>query len=140
MARPKQTDSESGSGDPKADPKGGKSFKPETGKFDTLKEKESVTGTFMGAKHQTITDRRTKMPKQIFVLKLRDDTENVLKIPAAAMMLQAWEDLVDEYGNGDENQAITRLRGVKMTLNRGEDSRTKDGNVLGSYEIIVWEE
>jgi len=119
----------------------GKSFKPETGKFDTLKVNESVTGFFMGARHQSIMDRRTRKPKDIYVLKLREDSESerVLKIPCAAMMLQAWEDVVDEYGNGDEQAAILRLRGTKITINRGETTTTKDGNELGSYEIIVWE-
>lgn len=119
---------------------GGKSFKPGTGKFDTLHVNESITGFFIGARSQTIEDQRTRRPKDIFVLKLREDDENeiVRKIPCAAMMLQAWDDIVDDYGNGDESAAITNLRGKKMTISRGEDSQTKGGNQLGQYEIIVY--
>ena len=120
-------------------PQGGKSFKPGTGKFDTLKENESVTGIFMGARIQTIQDTRTHLAKDLFVIKLRDeDSQNVLKVPCAAMMKQAWEDVVDEYGNGIEDMAIKQLHGRKMTINRGEDSRTSGGNQLGTYEIIIW--
>jgi hypothetical protein len=121
---------------------GGRSFRAETGKFDSLKVNESITGIFMGAKSQTITDRRARppVPKDVFVLKLRDEEhDRVIKLPCASMLLQTWEDLVDEYGNGDQEAAITALRGKKMVINRGEDSSTRDGNKLGTYEIIVFD-
>lgn len=121
--------------------KGGRSFKPDTGKFDSLVVNQSLTGFFMGAKHQTITDIRTRLPKDIFILKLREDSEEsrILKIPAASMMMQAWDDVVDEYGNGDQDEAIRKLRGRKLTINRGEDTKTRGGTQLGQYEIIVWD-
>ena len=122
-----------------------KVFKSETGKFDSLKEKESFTGTFVGAKHTEITDTRNRNRGEknpIFVLKPRkdgDESDKVYKFPCAAMMLQVWEDIVDEYGDGDEDRAINALRGRRMTINRGVDSKTRDGNALGNYEMIVWE-
>ena len=140
MAKQKQTETSETDGSTRS---GGRSFKPDTGKFNTLKANESVTGFFMGAKMQTITDRRTRQPKELFVLKLREETEEeigpVRKVPCAAMLLQAWEDVVDEYGNGDQEIAINTLRGKKMTINRGDDTRTKEDNQMGTYEIIVFE-
>lgn len=140
MAR--KTQDGSGTGEERS-PAGGKSFKAETGSFDALKEGESFTGLFIGAKWTEILDRRTRQPKKIYVLKLRkegDEAEKVYKFPCAAMMLQTWEDICDEYGNGDEDEAVRRLRGRKMTINRGEDTVTKGtNNQLGTYEIIVWE-
>src|SRR5262245_20143265 len=81
----------------------GKSFKPGSGKFDSLKKPGDVlTGVFLEAKIQNIEDQRTHRPKDIFVLKIRNEqSQNVYKIPCAAMMLQAWDDIIDEYGNGD---------------------------------------
>lgn len=120
----------------------GKSFKPGTGKFDTLKKPgDSVTGIFIGARQQQIMDQRTMREKDLFVLKIREETEaaTVRKVPCAAMMLQAWDDIVDEYGNGDENTAIAQLRGHRMTIKRLPDSSTKGGNQLGQYEIIISE-
>src|SRR5262252_3027181 len=121
----------------------GKSFKAETGSFDALRVNDSFTGQFIGAKWQEIQDVRTRQPKKIFVMKFRkdgDETERVYKFPCAAMMLQTWEDMVDEYGNGDEEEAIKRLRGRRMTINRGDDTFTKSSrNQLGTYEMIVWE-
>lgn len=120
----------------------GKSFKPGSGKFDTIKKPgDSVTGLFIGARKQQIEDTRTHRPKDIFVLKLREENEaqTVRKVPCAAMMLQAWDDIVDEFGNGDEDIAISNLRGRRMTIKRLADSATKGGNQLGQYEIIVGE-
>jgi len=115
----------------------GRSFKAETGKFDSLVVGQSVSGVFMGAREQEITDTRTRQPKTLFVLKLRDENDKVLRIPCAAMLLQTWEELVDAYGNGEQTTAIRMLHGRKMTINRGPDTRTKDGNVMGTYEIVV---
>lgn len=131
----------SGAGDTAKPITGGKSFKADTGKLDSLKVGETLTGFFLGAKTITITDIRTKLPKPLFVLKLREDNEGekVLKVPCAAMMLQSWDDMVDEYGNGDEAAAIDKLRGKKMTINRSESTQTRGGDELGVYEIIVWE-
>lgn len=117
-----------------------RSFKAETGKFDSLKVNESITGLFMGARDQQITDVRTRQPKTIFVIKLRDESaDKVRKIPCAAMLLQTWEELVDEYGNGDQDAAMKFLHGRKITINRGSDTKTRDNNVMGTYEIIVWD-
>jgi len=122
----------------------GKSFRPDTGKFTSIAVNESHTGEFMGARTQQITDLRSKVgaKKDILVIKLRDvDTDEVKKIACAHMLVQAWEDVVDEYGNGDESVAINKLRGTRMTINRGPDEKTKtSNNVIGTYEIIVWED
>src|SRR5215470_12414109 len=106
---------------------GGRSFKAETGKFDSLKVNESITGTFIGARSQQITDQRTREPKQIFVLRLHDAAnDRVIKLPCASMLRQTWEDLVDEYGKGDVDKAVDFLRGHKITINRGDDTKTRD--------------
>lgn len=121
----------------------GKSFKPNLGKFTELKVNQSHTGVFLGCKYTEIIDSRSKNrdTKSVLVIKLRDkdNPENVLRLACATMLERAWEDVVDEYGNGDHDMAVTRLRGHLMTVNRGEDGRTATtNNPLGSYEIIVW--
>jgi len=134
MARDKQQP------EPESTP--GKSFKPGTGKFDTLKKPgDSITGIFIGARSQTIEDTRTHRDKELFVLKIREEVEpfTVRKVPCAAMMLQAWDDIVDEFGNGDQDAAISNLRGRRFTIKRLADSATKGGNQLGQYEMIVGE-
>ena len=117
---------------------GGRSFKADTGKFDSIVAGESITGMFIGAKDQEIMDQRTRQPKTLFVLKLRGEGDRIIKLPCAAMLRQTWDDIVDEYGEGDEQKAIAYLRGRKMTINRGQDVRTKDNNPMGTYEIIVY--
>jgi hypothetical protein len=119
-----------------------KHFKPDTTSFLTMKPGQVIEGFFLGARHQTITDQRTKADKDLFVLRLRDTSnpDIIHKIPCAALMFQAWNDLVDEYGNGDENSAIESIRGKRVSILRGDDIRTKMGNPMGSYEIVVWEE
>lgn len=130
---------ESGSGkEPKAH-----IFKPDVGKFDSLAIGESFTGHFLGCKSQEITDQRSKdrHTKSVLVLKLREmEGKNVLKIAMATMLERAWEDVVDEYGNGDHDLAVNILRNRRMTINRGPDERTKQGNAIGTYEMIVWDD
>lgn len=126
MAKPKQTETT------------GKEYTPRTGKkFDTLKVGDAITGVFIGARMQTITDKESHLPKELFVIKIRDAESVVRYVPCAAMMLQAWDEIVDDYGNGDERTAIHILRGKSMTIKRGEDSATKGGNQLGQYTLIV---
>lgn len=118
-------------------PPSGRTFKAETGKFDSLVVGQSITGIFMGAKDTEITDTRTRQPKTLFILKLRDESDKVLRVPCAAMLLQTWEELVDAYGNGNQETAIRMLHGRKLTINRGPDMKTKENNPMGTYEIIV---
>lgn len=119
-------------------PTKGRSFKADTAKFDSLAIGESLTGIFMGVKDVEITDTRTRQPKTLFVIKLRAN-DKVLRVPCAAMLMQTWEELVDEYGNGNQEAAIRSLHGRTLTINRGLDTRTRDGNQMGTYEIIVHE-
>lgn len=143
--RTRQTDPENP--DPKTPvdpvpPTTGKSFKPDMGKFTELKVNQSHTGIFLGCRYTDIIDSRSKdrHTKPVLVIKLREkETEAVLRLACAKMLEQAWEDVTDEYGNGDHETAVTRLRGCLMTINRGPDGRTATtGNPIGSYEIIVW--
>jgi len=119
-------------------PPGGRTFRPDTGKLLSLEKGEEVRGVFIGVQNVTIKDKRTKLPKELFVLKLRDETTNeIQKLPCAAMMLHAWGDIVDEYGNGDEPAAIQQLRNKVFVINRGDDMKTTDGNQMGTYSVTI---
>lgn len=116
----------------------GRTFKPDTGKLLSLAVGEQVRGVFIGTQTITITDRRTRQPKDLFVLKLRDEETNVIqKLPCAAMMKHAWSDIVDEYGNGDETAAVQQLRNRVFVVSRGADTKTTDGNEMGTYEVTI---
>lgn len=116
----------------------GKTFKPDTGKLLSLQVGEEVRGVFIGTQTITIKDKRTRQPKELFVLKLRDEESGeIQKLPCAAMMLHAWSDITDEYGNGDEQAAIQQLRNRVFIINRGADTKTTDGNQMGTYEITI---
>lgn len=116
-----------------------RSFKPDTTQFYTIKENEQIRGVFLGARMQTITDTRTKQPKDLWVMRLRTEDGEVVKLPCSALLLQAWSDLTDEYGDGDNDATMTYLRSKEMVISRGEDMRTKGGNPMGTYEITVFE-
>src|SRR5262249_35540043 len=106
----------------------GKSFGGAQQAFHSLEVGDTVTGLFMNCGYQEIVNTRSAVRemKQVLVMKLREpESDEVLKIACAAMLKSAWEDIVDEYGNGDHDQAVRNLRGKKMTINRGEDTRTK---------------
>lgn len=118
-----------------------RSFKPDTSRFRTLQPGEEFTGVFVGAGHTEIRDKRTRALKTLFVLRIRDEeTDKVEKFPCAAMMLRAWEDICDEYGNGDTDATIQQLRNRRMTISRGENMKTADSNPMGSYEFQIFEE
>ena len=86
-----------------------------------------------------IIDRRTKAEKEILVFKLRNgETDEIYKVAAGAMLVHAWEDIVDELGNGDESTTNQKLRGEDMSIIRGEDTRTAENNPMGTYEIVFW--
>ena len=122
-------------------PANARKFGGELGKFDPINPGEEIKGIFMNASKTTITDRRTKAPKEIMVYKLRDlqSSDRVYKVAGATMLDRAWEDVVDEYGNSDHETTIKTLRGKTMSIVRGQDGETFEGNRLGSYEIIIWD-
>lgn len=117
----------------------GRSFKPDATSFKSMVEGETIRGFFLGRSSAEIKDRRTGAPKTLQILKLRGEDEAVIKLPMAAMMQRAWEDICDEYGGGDEDSAVQKLRGVEMEITRGKDMRTADKNPMGTYEITIFE-
>jgi len=120
---------------------GGKSFRPDTSKFRTLKPGETFTGIFVGAGTTEIMDRRTRLRKELFVLRIRDEaSEKVEKFPCAAMMLRGWEDIADEYGGGDTDATIQALRGRHLSIIRGDDAKTADSNPMGTYEFVIFDD
>jgi hypothetical protein len=136
MAKSKQQPGEPG--EVKA---GGKSFRPDTSKFRTMKPGETFTGIFVSAGHTEIMDRRTKQRKSLFVLRIRDEeSDRVEKFPCAAMMLRAWEDITDEYGGGDPDATISALRGKHISIERGDDAKTADSNPMGTYTVTVFDD
>lgn len=118
-------------------PAQGKEYTPGTGKFDSLKVNQSISGSFLGARWQEIEDQRTHLRKEIFVLRIREENGTIRRVPCAAMMLQAWDEIVDDHGNGDPEACIRNIRGRQITIKRLADSATKGGNQLGTYTLIV---
>lgn len=136
MARTKQSEGEQ----PQQEPKG-KKFSSASGSFTSIEPGEEHRGHFINAGEQEIMDRRTRQPKKIMVIKIRsaENPDEIKRFACATMLERCWEDLVDEYGNGDHDTACKQLRGRLMVITRGQSTTTRDGNELGQYEIFVAE-
>ena len=119
-----------------------KSFKPDTSRFTPLPEGSQLSGVFVNAKRIMITERRPPHgEKEILIIKLRDEeTDEVQTIGCGAMLEQAWDMIVDERYDGDNDKAVAGTRGHRMIINRGMDTITQSsGNTMGTYEILLEE-
>lgn len=124
-----------------------KSYKNE-GKSDFAKIKpgDSITGVFISLRMRKIKDRRTKMPKDIRVYALRTAESGVVKIGSRALLDSCFDDIMDDHGGMEliENQfggpGIKWITNRVITINRGDDTETSEGDEMGTYEILVEEE
>jgi len=112
---------------------GFRSFKTEESGFKELNPGESIEGVFVSRRRQTIKDTRTKAPKDIWVYRVRTDTEGIVNIGGRAMLDRQFEDIVDDMFAGSENA----IKGLRIVINRGDDKKTRDGNPIGSYEVLI---
>ena len=111
--------------------------------FDELAEESDVTGIFVGVRIQEITDTRTKKRKPIRVYSLRDSEGNVHKIGSRALLDGIFDDIMDENGgaiienNRFSGPGIDFLRSKVVKFVRGKNKRTRQGDQMGTYEIMV---
>lgn len=116
-------------------PKGFKSFKRDL-KFYELKPNTQLKGTLVSARQQTIRDTRSKKEKQIWVYRIKLENEDrTIQLGGREMLDQQFHDAADDLCGGD----MDSLRGVPVIINRGDDTTTRDGNPMGTYELMVGE-
>jgi len=121
------------SGPQQQPPKGFRSFKRDL-KFYDIKEGAQIKGTLVSCRQQEIQDQRTKRPKTIWVYRIRlDDTDHTVQIGGRALLDQQFQDAADDMSGGD----MTALRNIPVIINRGRDEVTRDGNPMGTYELLM---
>jgi hypothetical protein len=112
---------------------GFRSFKRDSGKFYELNEGESLEGVILGIRLQFIKDKRTKQPKEIQVYKIRQEDGAIVNLAGRLLLDQQFADARDEMFGG----SFDNLRGLKVIINRGEDTETGEGNPMGTYELMI---
>jgi hypothetical protein len=115
--------------------------------FDELEEGHEVAGELIVIRNQTITDTRTKQPKEIRVYSIKLEDGSIKRISGRALLDRAAEDIMDEHGGFTIANKEYSGEGYKWFINRpvkfirGDDTRTKsDRNQMGTYEILVAED
>jgi hypothetical protein len=103
--------------------------------FYELSANETLAGTFVSARTQTIQDRKTKTPKDIMVYRIKTDDGKIVALGGRAMLDSQFHEAVDDMfaGNWDA------MRGRRIIIERGDDSQTGEGNRLGTYQLMVSE-
>lgn len=113
--------------------KGFRSFRADTTGFYELNEGETLKGVFLGRRQATIKDKRTKAMKEIWVYRLRDEEGKIINLGGRSLLDRAYDDMVDEAFGSSESG----VKGLRMQINRGENSKTSEGNPMGTYEILI---
>lgn len=101
--------------------------------FKELNPGDSISGVFVSRRKQIIRDSRTRSPKEILVYRLRTDEDGIVNIGGRTMLDRQFEDILDDMFLG----RLDDMKGLRLVINRGSDSRTRDGNPIGQYEILV---
>jgi hypothetical protein len=123
-----------------------KSYKNDGSGFDDFEIEQEIIGVLVSIRDHSITDRRTKKPKDIRVYSIRIPDGTVLKIGGRTILDRLFDDIMDENGGFDvQNRRYTGtgydyLKDKAIKMNRGKDTRTGDGNPLGTYEVAVEED
>lgn len=94
-------------------------------------EGQTIDGTFLSRRLETITDKDTQAPKQIWVYRIAT-SEGLLKLGGRTMLDRMFDDIIDEMFGGDE----TTMRGHKIQIIRGTDVK-KDKKNIGQYDIRI---
>ncbi len=122
-----------------------KSYKSDSAGFDELDEGGEITGILVSIRDQQLKDKRTKQLKTVRVYSIRTD-EGQKRISGRTLLDRMADDIMDEHGGYSvENNRYSGPgydwfcnRAVKFL--RGDDTRTGEGNPLGTYEILVEED
>lgn len=112
--------------------------------FEELAEGTAITGIFVAVKEQQITDIRTKEKKTIRVYSIRDEEKDeLLKVGSRALLDGIFDDIMDEHGgviveNGRwGGPGIEWIRNRHVIFTRGKNKKSRSGDVMGTYEIMV---
>jgi hypothetical protein len=122
-----------------------KSYKNDGKGFDDFEEGQEITGVLLSLRDHNIMDRRTKLPKDIRVYSIRTEI-GTLRIGGRTILDRMADEIMDENGGFTvDNRRYTGagydwLKGRMVRLIRGDDSKTGEGNPLGTYEIQVEED
>lgn len=125
-------------------PEGFKAYRNDGKGFDELKEGQEIAGELVSIRDHQITDQRTNEPKDIRVYSIRTE-DGTLKIGGRTILDRQFDEIMDENGGFTvENRRYAGrgyeyLRGREIRLFRGEDTKTRMNNPLGTYEILVKE-
>ena len=122
-----------------------KSYKNDGQGFDDFEENQEILGTLLSIRDHNITDRRTRLPKDVRVYSIRMADGSVKRIGGRTILDRMFDDIMDENGGYTvENRrydgpGYKYVQGRIVKLNRGQDTETADGNPLGTYEVHVEE-
>src|SRR5438105_1622403 len=123
-----------------------RSYKNDGKGFHELNEATEVTGVLVSVRDHEITDKRTKLRKAIRVYSIRTADNELLRIGSRALLDRLFDDILDEHGGYTvENKryvgpAMDWILNKVVRFIRGEDTKTGDGNPMGTYEIQVEED
>lgn len=117
-------------------PLGARSFKKSGEGFYPLAAGDEVEGRFLRRRNVSIVDRTTRQRKDINAYDLELSDGEKISISGRALLDDAFNDIFNELGGED------KLRGKQITIKRLEDVETatteQTGNMMGTYEILVW--
>lgn len=122
-----------------------KSYKNDGSGFDKLEEGDEIIGVLVSIRDHSITDTRTKKPKDIRVYSIRTPDGSVKKIGGRTILDRMFDDILDENGGFDvQNHRYTgpgydAIKDKIVKINRGDDTETRDKNPLGTYEVAIEE-
>lgn len=111
---------------------GARSFKKSGEGFTPLAAGEEIRGKFVRMRKVMITDRETRERKEINAYDLQLEDGSNVSISGRALLDDAFRDVFDAIGQD-------KLAGQEISIIRGEDVDTPEGNQMGTYEILVWE-
>jgi hypothetical protein len=122
-----------------------RSYKNDGSGFDEFNEGDEIQGILVSIRDHQITDKRTKKPKDIRVYSIRVGDGTVKKIGGRSLLDRMFDDIMDENGGfAVENRRYSGagyeyVQNRAIKLNRGDDTKTSEGNPLGTYEIGIEE-
>lgn len=114
------------------------------GNFNKLEPGGEIAGIFVSMRYRKIKDTRTREDKVIRVYSIRT-AEGVAKVSGRALLDSCFDDVMDEHGgytivnNTASGSGIEWITNRPVKFLRGEDTETRQGDEMGTYEILVEE-
>jgi hypothetical protein len=120
-----------------------KTYKQEA--FTKFDEGDSFQGVLVSIRDHGMKDKRTKLPKEVRVYSIRLE-DGMVRISGRTILNRLIDEIMDEHGGFEvvnRNYSGLGYEFIKNRLvrfERGDNTETVDGNVLGTYEVSVEEE